>query len=185
MKRKTVGIVALQGAVTPHVGHCEAAGLAVREVRKPEDLKGCDGLILPGGESSTMLKLMGLFGLTEPLAAFFERKPVWGICAGCILLAREVSRPAQWSFGVLDIAVERNAYGSQIQSHGASVGGYPVCYIRAPIIRRTGDVDVLATHRGTATWVRHARAMATTFHPELTVDVPSPMHVLFAQMLKR
>ncbi len=172
-----IGILALQGAVEPHRPHLAALDCGLREVRQPGDLEGCDALILPGGESSTMLRLLGLFELREPLSAFIDRQPVWGVCAGCILLAREVRHPAQWSFGKLDITVERNAYGSQVESHEADVDGYPVAFIRAPVIRRTGPaVETLATHRGAPSWVREGRVMATTFHPELSPLPPSPMH---------
>lgn len=184
--RPTIGILALQGAVTPHLPHLAALGAEACEVRRPEDLPGCDGLILPGGESSTMLRLIGTFGLREPLAEALERIPAWGICAGCILLAREVRHPAQWSFGVLDIVVERNAYGSQVQSHEDVVDGYPVAYIRAPVVRSVGPgVDVLARHRGNPAWVRQGRHMATTFHAELALSPPSPMHRAFMALVHR
>lgn len=182
--KRIVGILALQGAVTPHLPHLAALGFEAREVRRPEDLPGCDGLILPGGESSTMLRLIGTFGLEKPLAEAFRTIPAWGICAGCILLARTVTHPAQRSFGCLDIAVERNAYGSQVQSHEDIIDGYPVSFIRAPVIRSVGaGAETLATHRGTAAWVRQGRIMATTFHPELTLDFPSPMHRAFARLM--
>ncbi len=172
-----VGILALQGAVEPHRPHLEALGCDLREIRAPVALDGCDALILPGGESSTMLRLIDLFGLREPLSTFMDQRPVWGVCAGCILLAREVRHPGQWSFGKLDITAERNAYGSQVESHEAEVEGFPVAFIRAPIIRRTGPgVTCLALHRGTPSWVCEGRLMATTFHPELARTYPSPMH---------
>jgi 5'-phosphate synthase pdxT subunit len=184
--RPIVGIFALQGAVTPHIPHLAALGAEAREVRRAEDLRGCAGLILPGGESSTMLKLIGTFGLREPLAEAFQRIPVWGICAGCILLAREVRHPAQWSFGCLDIAVERNAYGSQIQSHEDVVDGYPVAFIRAPVLRSVGEgVETLALHRENPAWVRQGRIMATTFHPELALNPPSPMHRAFLELVRQ
>jgi len=110
--------------------------------------------------------------------------PVWGVCAGCILLARDVRHPAQWSFGCLDIEVERNAYGSQIQSHGDVIDGYPVAFIRAPVIRSTGPgVEVLAWHREAPAWVRGGKTMATTFHPELGLVPPSPMHRAFVDLI--
>jgi len=182
--KPVVGILALQGAITPHFPHLRALGAEVREVRCPQALIGCDGLILPGGESSTMLRLIGTFGLREPLAEAFQRIPVWGICAGCILLAREVRHPAQWSFGCLDIEVERNAYGSQVQSHEDVIADYPVAFIRAPVICGVGpSVEVFATHRGTPAWVRQGRIMATTFHTELALDPPSPIHRAFFELI--
>ncbi len=182
--QKTVGILALQGAVEPHRAHLDPLGVRVREIRAPRELDGCDALLLPGGESSTMLRLMGTFGLRDPLAEALRQVPVWGICAGCILLAREVRHPEQWSFGVLDIVVERNAYGSQLESHEARIDGYPVDFIRAPIIRGLGPgVTTLAEHRGTPVWVRQGRVMATTFHPELALCPPSPMHRAFLDLM--
>jgi 5'-phosphate synthase pdxT subunit len=181
---KTVGIFALQGAVGLHIPHLEALGLKVIEIRRAEDFDLADGFILPGGESTTMLKLIDIFELEPVMRDHFARKPVWGICAGCILIAKKVTHPAQRSFGLIDIAVERNGYGSQVDSHETSIDGYPVSFIRAPIIRTAGPgVKVLALHRGLPAWVRQDNIIASTFHPELTLDFPSPMHRLFASLL--
>lgn len=181
---KTVGIFALQGAVGLHIPHLEALGLKVIEIRRAEDFDLADGFILPGGESTTMLKLIDIFELEPVMRDHFARKPVWGICAGCILIAKKVTHPAQRSFGLIDIAVERNGYGSQVDSHETSINGYPVSFIRAPIIRSAGPgVKVLATHRGLPAWVRQGNIIASTFHPELTLDFPSPMHRLLASLL--
>jgi 5'-phosphate synthase pdxT subunit len=147
------------------------------EVRKREELAGLDGLILPGGESTTILKFLERGRLFDDLKHFCSTRPVFGTCAGAILLAREVRNPAQRSLGVLDAVVERNAYGRQIDSsillsdtklHG---GKLEMVFIRAPRIVETGsDVEVLAERDGMATLVRQGKLMAATFHPELTSD---------------
>ena len=138
------------------------------------ELEACDGLILPGGESTTMLKLLEMEKLVEPLRRFGERKPIYGTCAGAILLAREVSHPAQASLNLMDIAVERNGYGPQIDSRIVRVpvdgGEMEAVFIRAPIIRGVGEgVRVVARYRGDSVWVEQGRHMVTTFHPELSV----------------
>jgi 5'-phosphate synthase pdxT subunit len=174
--QKTAGILALQGDFEAHRKAVERAGGHAVEVRTVADLNRCDGLIIPGGESTTMLKLLDEEGLTEPLKRFNEHKPVYGSCAGAILLAREVTHPAQPSLGLMDITVERNAYGRQIDSRIASIplpegGNLEAVFIRAPIIRRVGeDVRVLASYAGDPVWVEQGRHMVTTFHPELTDD---------------
>ena len=174
---KTAGILALQGDFEAHRKAVERAGGRALEVRTLADLEQCDGLIIPGGESTTMLKLLDQEGLTEPLRRFSEQKPVYGSCAGAILLAREVTHPAQESLGLMDIAVERNAYGRQIDSRIAHIpmpGGddLEAVFIRAPIIRRMGTGStVLAEYNGDPVWVEQGRTMVTTFHPELTGDL--------------
>ena len=173
---KTIGILALQGDFDAHRRAVERAGARAVEVRASASLADCDGLILPGGESTTMLKLLDLEGLAEPLREFSQRKPVFGTCAGAILLARQVTRPAQPSLGLMDIDIERNAYGRQLDSRIASLetGGdhMEAVFIRAPIIRRVGQAArVLATYQGDPVWVEQGRHMVTTFHPELTADL--------------
>jgi 5'-phosphate synthase pdxT subunit len=178
---KTVGVLALQGDFEAHrnaVERANGADLEVRalEVRTAQQIEACDGLILPGGESTTMLKLLEIENLLEPLREFGRVKPVYGSCAGAILLAREVSHPSQLSLDLMDIAVERNAYGRQIDSHIAALKMEPgpdleAVFIRAPIIRRVGEgARVLARHQGDPVWVEQGRHMVTTFHPELTKD---------------
>jgi 5'-phosphate synthase pdxT subunit len=174
---KIVGVLALQGDFEAHRHALERAGLEARavEVRTAGQMEACDALILPGGESTTMLKLLESEGLLRPLEAFGARKPVLGTCAGAILLARQVSRPSQPSLALMDIAVERNAYGRQLDSRVARVtvadGEMEAVFIRAPVIRATGSgVRVLATYQGDPVWVEQGRHMATTFHPELTPD---------------
>jgi 5'-phosphate synthase pdxT subunit len=183
---KRVGVLALQGDFERHEAALRRAGASPVNVRTAQALAEVDGLIIPGGESTTMLKLIGYEQLWDPLAEFLRVKPVFGTCAGAILLAREVESPKQASFGVMDIAVERNAYGRQIDSHIAQLDlngqALEAVFIRAPIIRRVGDtVEVLASHRGDPVLVRQGRLMAATFHPELTCD--PRVHELFLQSL--
>jgi 5'-phosphate synthase pdxT subunit len=173
---KTVGVLALQGDFEAHRKALERAGVRAIEVRTESQLEACDGLVLPGGESTTMLKLIEEEKLVEPLRRFAEKKPVYGTCAGAILLAREVTHPAQPSLDLMDITVERNAYGRQVDSRIAKVslngdGEFEAVFIRAPIIRRVGSgARVLARYQGDPVWVEEGRHMVTTFHPELTGD---------------
>lgn len=182
-----VGVLALQGDYEAHAKAIERAGGKAVEVRTKADLDSVDGLIIPGGESTTMLKLLNEENLFEPLREFGEKKPIFGTCAGVILIAKEVSNPAQASLGLLDVGVERNAYGRQVDSHisklsAEDLGDVEAVFIRAPIIRRTGkDVRVLATHRGDPVLVEQGKHMAATFHPELTND--SRVHRRFLEKL--
>ena len=177
---RQIGVLALQGSFALHAASLERLGVRVTEVRRAGALEGLDGLIIPGGESSTMLKFLLEENLFDPLLAFHRRGgAIYGTCAGAILLAREVSDPAQRSLGLIDIAVRRNGYGRQIHSHSATVEcpvlgepDLPVVMIRAPVITRTGpEVEVLARHRGQPVFVQDGRLLATTFHPELTDDL--------------
>lgn len=180
-----IGCLALQGCVERHRPHVEAAGASFTAVKTPAQFAKVDGFILPGGESTTMLKLIDNFNLWDVLAAEFSKKPVWGICAGSILLAEKVLNPKQKSFGVLPITVERNGYGRQLDSHHAVVDGYEVSLIRAPVIKDIAkDVETLASHDGDPVWIRHGMNMATTFHPELTFEFPSPMHSMFVEAVR-
>ena len=177
---KTVGVLALQGDFEAHRKSIEAAGGHAVEVRAASDLEPCDGLIIPGGESTTMLKLLDREGMTGLLERFAERKPVYGSCAGAIVMAREVTNPPQLSLGLLDITVERNGYGRQIDSRIAQIpvannegpaSSMEAVFIRAPIIRRVGPgTTILASYQGDPVWVEQGRHMVTTFHPELTAD---------------
>ena len=154
--------------------------MAVSEVRKASQLEGLDGLVLPGGESSTMLKFLLEEGLYDPLREFGESGgALYGTCAGAILLARTVENPSQSSLGLLDLSIRRNGYGRQIDSHISGVAcpelgdaELPVVMIRAPVIAECGPgVQVLASHRGQPVLVREGRVLASTFHPELTDDL--------------
>lgn len=177
--QKTVGVLALQGDYEAHARALERAGAQVVEVRTAGDLDRVAGLVIPGGESTTMLKLIHDEQLFEPLAEFGRKKPIFGTCAGAILVANKVSRPEQESLGLMDIDVERNAYGSQLDSRivrlpvstldaGDSI---EAVFIRAPIIRRAGpQTRVLATYQGDPVLVEQGRHLVATFHPELTRD---------------
>ncbi len=172
---KTVGVLALQGDFSAHVKAMEKAGARSREVRTVAGISQCDALILPGGESTTMLKLLQMEDLMDPLRRFGERKPIFGTCAGAILLSRIVLHPTQPSLKLIDTTVERNAYGRQIDSRIVTIpteeGQVEAVFIRAPIIRRTGPkVRVLASYDGNPVWIEDGMHMVTTFHPELTGD---------------
>jgi len=176
---KKVGILALQGDFDAHTKAVERAGATAVEVRSAHDLDALDGLIIPGGESTTMLKLLQEEKLMEPLRQFGQRRPIFGTCAGAILLANEVSSPSQESLGLIDIGVERNAYGRQVDSFIGEVDApalgpatpMPAVFIRAPRIRRVAAfVEVLGTHAGEPVLVRQNAVVAATFHPELTPD---------------
>ena len=184
-----IGVLALQGAFDVHAKRLAELGADACLIRKPDHLAGLDGIILPGGESSTFLWHLELAGFYGALNDFVHTRPVFGTCAGCILLAKEVLNPAQKSFGVLDITVERNAYGRQndsviLQADTAFPGGpLETVYIRAPRISRIGaGVETLASRDGSPTLVRQGRILAATFHPELSED--RRVHELFLQMVR-
>lgn len=181
-RKKLVGVLALQGDFEAHQRALETAGADTLQVRTTEDLDRVDALVIPGGESTTMLKLLGYTDLLEPLRSFAEAKPVFGTCAGAILLATEVTHPSQVSLQAIDMTVERNGYGRQIDSRVVMLpfqgGDLEAVFIRAPIIRRTGPgVTVLAEYQGMPVLIEQGRHMAATFHPELTGD--SRVHALF------
>jgi len=187
----TIGILALQGDFAAHAGAIRRAGGSPVEVRTAAELAAVDGLIIPGGESTTMLKLMDYYGMFEPLREFGRDKPVFGTCAGAILLATEVMNPSQASLALLDMAVERNAYGRQLDSRVAMLSGHQLggdaeleaVFIRAPIIRRVGDGGViLASYQGTPVLVDFGRHLVATFHPELSAD--QRVHSLFLEKVR-
>ena len=172
-----IGVLALQGDFSLHARAIARCGAQAVEVRKPEQLAELDGLIIPGGESTTLLNHMRDEPWFEALRRFHaEGGVLLGTCAGAILLAREV-RPPQKSLGLLDAVVERNAYGRQVDSFQARVeapalgGAVDGVFIRAPRLRAVGpETEVLARHEGEPVMVRQGRVVATTFHPELTVS---------------
>jgi 5'-phosphate synthase pdxT subunit len=163
----------LQGDFEAHRKALELTGAAAVEVRTAADLDELDGLIIPGGESTTMLKLLAEEQLFEPLHAFGQRQPIFGTCAGAILLASEVLHPVQPSLGLMDMTVERNGYGRQIDSRIAQIelegGAAEAVFIRAPIIRRVGPTaKILASYAGMPVLLEQGRHLAATFHPELS-----------------
>jgi 5'-phosphate synthase pdxT subunit len=173
----TIGVLALQGAYDAHAKTLAALGAVPRLVRTPVELEGLDGLIMPGGESTTMLKFLDRNGFFDILQTWVRTTPTFGTCAGAILLANHVEHPAQRSLAALDITVERNAYGRQIDSTiitgETNLPGGPLemVFIRAPRIRLTGPgVEILATRDGFPTLVRAGHILAATFHPELSHD---------------
>lgn len=179
-QKPKIGVLALQGAFQLHQFHLEHLGAEYVEVVGPRDLDGIEGLILPGGESGVMLKLIEAVGIRQQLNEFLHRMPVWGICAGAILMAKVVSKPSQHSFGVLDIEIERNAYGRQLDSFQESINEYEVSFIRAPRITKSNEnLFVLSKKNGNPTWVESDLSMVTTFHPETNLNFPSPWHQRF------
>jgi 5'-phosphate synthase pdxT subunit len=187
-----VGVLALQGAVREHVAALRAVGAEPAEVRLPADLVGVDALILPGGESTTMRRLMDRYGLTEPIRALARRgAPVLGTCAGMILLAERLTDGEAPILGLLDVEVRRNGYGRQLDSFEAdldmpSLGTEPLhgVFIRAPVVTDVGaDVEVLARDPdGRPIAVRQGAVLATAFHPELTPD--RRVHRLFVELIR-
>ncbi|MFZ4301238.1 pyridoxal 5'-phosphate synthase glutaminase subunit PdxT [Streptomyces cinereoruber] len=188
-----IGVLALQGDVREHLIALAAADAVARPVRRPEELAEVDGLVIPGGESTTISKLAALFGLMEPLRERIAAGlPVYGTCAGLIMLADKILDPrsGQETFGGIDMIVRRNAFGRQNESFeaGVTVAGVedgPVegVFIRAPWVESVGaDVEVLAEHEGHVVAVRQGRALATSFHPELTGD--HRIHALFVDMVR-
>ncbi|HXE90585.1 MAG TPA: pyridoxal 5'-phosphate synthase glutaminase subunit PdxT [Terriglobales bacterium] len=171
------GVLAIQGDFDAHRKRLEELGAEVVLVKKAEHLDAVDALVIPGGESTTFLKFLERGGFFERLRAFARTKPVFGTCAGAILLAREVLNPPQASLGALDVRVRRNAYGRQLESSircgETRLAGGPLemVFIRAPRIEAAGPgVEVLATESGDPVLVRQGKVMAATFHPELSAD---------------
>jgi pyridoxal 5'-phosphate synthase pdxT subunit len=177
--RPRVGVLAVQGNFREHVAMLERLGLDATEVRKPEQLEDLDGLVVPGGESTTFMRLMRLYGLDEAIRAF--DRPILGTCAGMIVLDRD-------HLGLVDVEVDRNAYGRQVASFEADLmlagEDSPLrgVFIRAPRVRVTGDVEVLAEHEGEPVLVRDGRVLVASFHPELTED--TRVHQLFVNAVR-
>jgi len=189
-RNPTIGVLAIQGDYAAHAEALSESGAEPVEVRKPEQLSGIDGLILPGGESTTVLRFLEKHNFFETLAEYCGDKPVFGTCAGAILLAREVINPPQRSLGLLDAILERNAYGRQIDStiltaETALPGGpLEMVFIRAPKIVEAGPgVEVLASRNDSPVLVRQGNLLAATFHPELSAD--RRVHRLFVDMVRR
>jgi 5'-phosphate synthase pdxT subunit len=188
-KPLTIGVLALQGAFDAHMQALKALGANAVLVRRPAELEGLDGLILPGGESTTFLKHLERDGFLAALDTFVHTRPTFGTCAGTILLAKDVENPAQASLNAIDITVERNAYGRQIASTiltaATELPGGPLemVFIRAPRITRTGPgVETLAQRDGHPVLVRQDHILAATFHPELSAD--HRVHQLFLSLVQ-
>jgi 5'-phosphate synthase pdxT subunit len=191
-----IGVLALQGAFIEHVQILRRLGVEATEVRLPEELEGLDALIIPGGESTTIGKLAALYGLVEPLRDFAGEKPVWGTCAGMIFMAKDVGRE-QPLLGLMDITVERNAFGRQVDSFemgldvpelpagNGSAPPFPAIFIRGPRLAAADEekgVDVLARlPDGTAVAARQGHWLVTSFHPELSDD--PRFHQYFLEMV--
>lgn len=196
MIEPNIGVLALQGAFREHRQRLETLGAPVKEVRLPADLHGLCGLIIPGGESTTMARLMTDYALWQPVRDFYARGgALWGTCAGAILLARDVQgAPPQFgvqdSLGLMNIQVRRNAFGRQVDSFTTplTVTGleqpFPAVFIRAPVIESVGEgVEILAEHDGQVVLARQGRLMASSFHPELTLD--PRLHELFLELIQQ
>jgi pyridoxal 5'-phosphate synthase pdxT subunit len=186
-----IGVLALQGDFAEHAHMLRKMDVEPVEVRKPSQLEGLDGLIIPGGESTAIGKLAATSGLTEPLREFAATYPTWGTCAGAIFIARTVEGQTP-HLGLMDIAVRRNAFGSQLDSFtapldvkGVEGGPYTAVFIRAPIITEVGpEAETLAAlDNGTVVAARQGHLLATSFHPELTPD--DRMHRYFVEMTKQ
>ncbi len=187
-----IGVLALQGAFIEHVHILRELGAEAVEVRLPRDLNGLDGLIIPGGESTTIGKLAVMYDLMEPLYQFAMEKPVWGTCAGMIFMAKEIGMD-QPLLGVMDIVVERNAFGRQVDSfeigldikalNNGTVEPFPAVFIRAPrLVEVKGAAKVMATLAdGTAVAAQEGHWLVTAFHPELTGD--SRFHKYFLSLM--
>lgn len=186
-RQKIIGILAVQGDFAMHAGMLDSIGAPWKFVKHVEDLADVDALILPGGETTTMLKFLNERKIGDAIKHFAKaNKPVFGTCAGAILMAKQVSNPEQESLGLIDISVERNAYGRQVDSsvqrgECPELADHPVemVFIRAPIIRRVGEgVKILGRAKGLPVLVEQENRVAATFHPELTDDSAIHRHFL-------
>ncbi len=187
-----VGVLALQGAFAAHERALAEVGATTRQVRTPEQLTEVDALVMPGGESTTMSRLLDTSGLFDEIAArIASGMPVFGTCAGMILLATDVAdgRPDQRSFAAIDVSVQRNGYGRQIDSFESDIdvagldAPFHAVFIRAPLVRSVGaGVEVLAAHEGVPVLARQGTVTVASFHPELTAD--ARLHALFLQRIK-
>lgn len=192
MEPLVVGVLAFQGAFAKHITMMKALGVKAIEVRKPEELASCDALIIPGGESTTMMKHMHFIDFFNAFHQFAQQKPVFGTCAGLILIAQEIIGPHTTKpLQLLDVSVERNAFGRQAESFSSeikmSLAGckqqpFEAIFIRAPRIRRVGtDVKVLASYEDEPVLVQQGRHLGATFHPELTPN--SAIHSYFLKLI--
>ncbi len=178
-----IGILALQGCVEPHIRHLKTANVTAVEVKSTHQLSEIDGLIIPGGESTTFLKLISLFSLKQPLMDAAKRIPFWGICAGAILMAKKVTHPEQESFELIDVEIARNGYGRQLQSFESEINNSQIVFIRAPIVTKilSPQVKIIHSHDGNPVWLKQGLHQMTTFHPELSLKTPSGFHLSFVE----
>jgi 5'-phosphate synthase pdxT subunit len=197
MSSLTIGVLAFQGAFAKHIEMLQFLGVKTVEVRKPIDLAACDALIIPGGESTTMMKRMQFIEFLDSFRDFAKIKPVFGTCAGLILMSHDILADEMQPFNLLDITAERNAFGRQVESFQADVDftpkkfpekgtahKLPAIFIRAPRIRRVGsEVQILATYQEEPVLVQQGFHLGATFHPELTKD--SRVHAYFLKLCKR
>jgi len=189
----TIGVLALQGAFAKHMEMLKALGVNAIEVRKPEELNKCDGLIIPGGESTTILKQINFIKLSVDLEQFAKHRPIFGTCAGLILMSKKIIADSMTPFGFLDIEVERNAYGRQVESFHAKVElkleaktpkQFSAVFIRAPRIKAcTTKVEILGEYEGEPILVKQGFHLGSTFHPELTND--PLIHEYFLNLVRR
>jgi len=185
-----IGVLALQGDFEAHQKMLDTIGVETVQVRKADELKNVDGLVIPGGESTTLLKLIQAFSMTDAICEFHNQgKAIFGTCAGSILMAREIANSQQFRFGFIDITIERNGYGRQLNSfeHDLTIeeiGPEPLhgVFIRAPKITRCGEgVRILAKFEGAAVVASQKRMLVSTFHPELTED--ARLHEYFVEKI--
>lgn len=190
MKKRSVGVLALQGAFSKHAAVIDSLGVTPILVRKPSELEECDSLIIPGGESTTMSSRIDFIGLREPLLDFSKTKPIFGTCAGLILMSKTCHDPLVSCFGILDIEVERNAFGRQSESFSTDIEiafaekkkQLHAIFIRAPKITKTSeDVKILASFNGEPILIQQGHHLGATFHPELSED--SSVHYYFLSIL--
>ncbi|HEV8051395.1 MAG TPA: pyridoxal 5'-phosphate synthase glutaminase subunit PdxT [Parachlamydiaceae bacterium] len=180
MKSLVIGVLALQGAFAKHAEALQSLGAQVVQVRKPADLEACDALVIPGGESTTMMKQMEFIDFFDAFRKFSTQKPVFGTCAGLILMSQKIIGDKMQPFQLLNVEVERNAFGRQSESFHTNIDlqikpGHtrqiPAVFIRAPRIRHVGEsVEILANFEGEPVLVRQGFHLGATFHPELTPD---------------
>lgn len=188
----SVGVLALQGDFFKHAEMMKSLGISIVEVRKPADLAKCNGLILPGGESSVMARLIDFIGLRDSLLAFAKQRPVFGTCAGLILMSSSVTCSSLQPLNLLDVTIERNAYGRQIASFedtislnldkGSDPQVFPGFFIRAPRIKALNNVLILGTYKEKPVLVRQGLHLGAAFHPELTNN--PVIHQYFIQMIR-
>lgn len=190
----TIGVLALQGDFAKHIEMLIQLGVHTVEVRKPEDLDKCDGLIIPGGESTVIFRQMNFIKLTEKLLEFGSKKPIFGTCAGLILMSSEIISSPMKPFGFLDVQVERNAFGRQVESFKTNVqvhlnakkqtASFPAYFIRAPKIKSCDSaVEILAEYDGEPILVKQGYHLGASFHPELTTD--TSIHRYFLSLVQK